>query len=103
MSHDPKSPSVSSVPAAVENREASGGVGSSDSSASERVKYWEDRFHAALRPDGLRAIAEGIAHPNSTFTISGVQECLRVAADKIEALEQSSPNTKLRGAQSPEA
>ena len=33
MSHDPKSPSVSSVPAAVENREASGGVGSGGSSA----------------------------------------------------------------------
>lgn len=45
--------------------------------------------HAAQRPDGLRAIAEGIAHPNSTFTIASVQECLRVAADRIEALEQS--------------
>ena len=61
-------------------------------SAVQRVKYWESRFHAALRPDGLRAIAEGIAHPNSTFTISSVQECLRIAADKIEALEQSLPN-----------
>ena len=64
-------------------------------SASGRVKYWEGRFHAALRPDALRAIAEGIAHPNSTFTISSVQECLRIAADKIEALEQSLPNAEV--------
>lgn len=34
MSHDPKSPSVSSVPPAIENREASGGVGSGGSSAT---------------------------------------------------------------------
>lgn len=55
--------------------------------AAERVKFWEHGCHAALRHDGLRAIAEGIAHPNSTFTISSVQECLQVAADKIETLE----------------
>lgn len=53
----------------------------------ERVRYWELRFHAALRPDGLRAIAIGIAHPNSNFTVESIQQCLRVAADKIESLE----------------
>lgn len=56
---------------------------------SERVKFYEGHSHAALRPDGLRAIAERIANENSPFTIAVIADCLRLAADKIEVLEES--------------
>jgi hypothetical protein len=54
------------------------------------------KSHAASRPSGLRAIADGLDAPESTISIWQVQECLRVAADKIEMLEskQSLPTTE---------
>jgi hypothetical protein len=55
------------------------------------------KSHAASRSSGLRAIADGLDAPESTISIWQVQECLRVAADKIELLEskQSAINDML--------
>ena len=52
-----------------------------------RLKRWRETYHAGLRPDGLRAAAEGAKIPFA-LTSEVAAEFFLAAADRIEELEQ---------------
>jgi hypothetical protein len=52
------------------------------------------KYHAAIRPNGLRAIAEGLPKCTTSDRIRIAVDSLRVAADRMEELERE--NAMLR-------
>jgi hypothetical protein len=67
-----------------------------ENGGSRSVDHIVRKSHAASRSSGLRAIADGLDQPEATISIWQVQECLRVAADKIAMQERQ--NAELRQA-----